>query len=273
MRIIAVANQKGGCGKTTTAVNIAAALAAMGNRVLLVDLDPQAHSTVGCGYNPDGWDKTIYDVLTNPLVPVSAIITNTSLKLLDLVPSNILLGSAEIELRQVLGKQLVLGEQLKAIANEYDLCVIDCGPSLGLLMINALVASTGIVVPVQVHFYALDGLRRLLQTICIVRERFHPCLARALGLVLTFVESRTRLSRRVEIGVRRRFGNLVFDTVIHRSIVLAEAPSAGQSILAYAPQSRAAAEYRSLAGEILERFRAQQITDFGMPVGRTSEDH
>ncbi len=273
MRIVAVANQKGGCGKTTTAINIAAALAAMGNRVLLVDLDPQAHATLGCGYNPDVWDKTIYDVLTNPLVSVSAVITSTSLKLLDLVPSNTLLGSAEIELRQVLGKQLVLGEQLRAVANEYDLCIVDCAPSLGLLMINALVASNGVVVPVQVHFYALEGLRRLLQTIQIVRERFHPCLVKTLGLLLTFVESRTRLSRRVELGVRRMFEDLVFDTVIHRSIALAEAPSVGQSILTYAPESRASGEYKALATEVLLRLQAQQVTDFGMPVHKTSEDH
>ena len=273
MQIVAVANQKGGCGKTTTAINVAAALAAMGNRVLLVDLDPQAHATLGCGYNPDGWDKTIYDVLTNPLVSVSTVITSTSLKLLDLVPSNTLLGSAEIELRQVLGKQLVLGEQLRAVTNEYDLCIVDCAPSLGLLMINALVASTGVIVPVQVHFYALEGLRRLLQTIRIVRERFHPCLVRTLGLLLTFVESRTRLSKRVELGVRRLFGDLVFDTVIHRSIALAEAPSVGQSILTYAPESRAAAEYRALAAEVLLRLQAQQMTDFGMPARRSSEDH
>jgi len=273
MRIVVVANQKGGCGKTTTAINIAAALAARGNRVLLIDLDPQAHATLGCGYNPDGWDKTIYDVLTNPLVSVSAVITSTSLKLLDLVPSNTLLGSAEIELRQVLGKQLVLGEQLRAVANEYDLCIVDCAPSLGLLMINALVASTGVVVPVQVHFYALEGLRRLLQTIRIVRERFHPCLVKTLGLLLTFVESRTRLSKRVELGVRKLFGDLVFDTVIHRSIALAEAPSVGQSILTYAPESRASAEYRALAAEVLLRLQAQQMTDFGMPARRTSEDH
>jgi len=273
MQIVAVANQKGGCGKTTTAINVAAALAAMGNRVLLVDLDPQAHATLGCGYNPDGWDKTIYDVLTNPLVSVSTVITSTSLKLLDLVPSNTLLGSAEIELRHVLGKQLVLGEQLRAVVNEYDLCIVDCAPSLGLLMINALVASTGVIVPVQVHFYALEGLRRLLQTIRIVRERFHPCLVRTLGLLLTFVESRTRLSKRVELGVRRLFGDLVFDTVIHRSIALAEAPSVGQSILTYAPESRAAAEYRALAAEVLLRLQAQQMTDFGMPARRSSEDH
>lgn len=272
MRIVAVANQKGGCGKTTTAINIAAALAAMGNHVLLVDLDPQAHATLGCGYNPDGWDTTVYDVLTDPLVSVSTVISSTSLKLLDLVPSNTLLGSAEIELRQVLGKQLVLSEQLRVVANRYDLCIVDCAPSLGLLMINALVASTGVVVPVQVHFYALEGLRQLLQTIRIVRERFHPCLVNTLGLLLTFVESRTKLSKRVELGVRRLFGDLVFDTIIHRSIALAEAPSVGQSILTYAPESRASAEYRALATEVLLRLRAQPVTDFAMPA-QTSEDH
>ncbi|MFQ6035218.1 MAG: ParA family protein, partial [Sedimentisphaerales bacterium] len=188
------------------------------------------------------------------------------------VPSNTLLGSAEIELRQVLGKQLVLSEQLRVVANRYDLCIVDCAPSLGLLMINALVASTGVVVPVQVHFYALEGLRQLLQTIRIVRERFHPCLVNTLGLLLTFVESRTKLSKRVELGVRRLFGDLVFDTIIHRSIALAEAPSVGQSILTYAPESRASAEYRALATEVLLRLRAQPVTDFAMPA-QTSEDH
>jgi len=170
---------------------------------------------------------------------------------------------------------LVLGEQLRAVANEYDLCIVDCAPSLGLLMINALVASTGVMVPVQVHFYALEGLRRLLQTIRIVRERFHPCLVNTMGLLLTFVESRVRLSNRVELGVRRLFGDLVFDTVIHRSIALAESPSVGQSILTYAPESRAAAEYRALAAEVFLRLQAQPAsggTDFTTS-GRTSEEH
>lgn len=268
MFTITVANQKGGCGKTTTAVNVAAALAAKENRVLLVDLDPQSHATIGCGYNPDSSDKTVYDALTDPQLPMSMVIKDTSIKFLDLAPSNVLLASAEIGLRQVLGKELVLSEQLRAVTNNYDICVIDCGPSLGFLMINALVASTGVIVPVQAHFYALDGLRRLLQTICIVRERFHPCSVRPLGLLLTFVEGRTKLCRRVELGARRLFGNLVFDTVIHRSIILAEAPSTGQPILTYAPQSRAAAEYMSLSDEIMARLQVQQ--DFQPSAAQTS---
>ena len=273
MWTITIANQKGGCGKTTTAINIAAALASRQNPILLVDLDPQSHATIGCGNNPDGSNKTIYDALTDPRVPMSLAIKDTLIEFLDLVPSNILLASAELELRHVLGKELVLSEKLRAVADDYDLCIIDCGPSLGLLMINAFVASTGIIVPVQTHFYALDGLRRLLQTVRMVRERFYPCSVRPLGLLLTFVEIKTRLSRRVEEGVRKLFGDLVFDTVIHRSICLAEAPSTGKPILVYAPQSRAAAEYMSAAEEILDRLLLQQMADFETPIGRASEGY
>jgi chromosome partitioning protein len=261
MRILTIANQKGGCGKTTTAINIAAALAAMGNRVLLVDLDPQAHATLGLGYNPDGSNKNLYYVLTNPFVPLSATIKRTPFGLLELAPSNILLGGVELELQHFLGKELVLGEQLRSVEDRYDICVIDCGPTLNLLMINALVASTAVVIPVQVHFFALDGLRRLLQTISLLRERFHPCSVRTLGLLLTFVDSKTRISRRVEGGMRELFGYMVFDTVIHRNITLAEAPSMGKPIIIYAPQSRGAVEYRALADEILARLRAQEFED------------
>jgi chromosome partitioning protein len=271
MWTVTIANQKGGCGKTTTAINIAAALASRQNRILLVDLDPQSHATIGCGNNPDSSNKTIYNALTDPRVPMSLVIKDTLIEFLDLVPSNILLASAELELRHVLGKELVLSEKLRAVEDDYDLCIIDCGPSLGLLMINAFVASTGIIVPVQTHFYALDGLRRLLQTVRMVRERFYPCSVRPLGLLLTFVEIKTRLSRRVEEGVRKLFGDLVFDTVIHRSICLAEAPSTGKPILVYAPQSRAAVEYMSAAEEILDRLLLQQMADFETPINQASE--
>jgi chromosome partitioning protein len=259
MRIIAVANQKGGCGKTTTAINIAVALAAMGKQVLLIDLDPQAHTTLGLGYNRDNANTTIYDLLTNPQTIITSVIMPTTVEGLDLVPSNILLAGAELQLRRALGKELVLGEQLEPAANVYDLCVIDCPPSLGLLMINALVASTDVLIPVQAHFYALDGLKRLLETIHAIRKRFYPCSVKPLGLLLTFVEDRTMLSKRIQLGMRELFDNLVFDTVIHKTIALAEAPSMGQSILTYAPESRAAAEYKALAVETIARLQAEQM--------------
>lgn len=262
MRTITIGNQKGGCGKTTTAINMSASLATLGYRVLLVDLDPQGHATLGFGYQPNDLKRSVYDALTNPRIPLSSVVIETSTDRLDLVPSNILLGGAELELHDVLGKELVLGEQLRTVENNYDLCIIDCGPSLGLLMLNSLVASTDVIVPVQVHFYALEGLKRLLETIRILKERFHPCWVEALGLLLTFVDGRTTLSKQVQRGMRDFFGDLVFDTVIHRTVTLAEAPSAGESILKYAPDSRGAAEYNTLAQETLERLRRSEGGEF-----------
>lgn len=261
MQIIAVANQKGGCGKTTTAINLAAALAAMGHRVLLVDLDPQGHATLGLGYNPNDLEKTVYHALVNGFVPVSTIAVSTNVSRLYLLPSNVLLAGVELELRGIPGKELVLGEQLRSVSDRYDICLIDCAPSLGLLMLNAMVASTHVVVPVQAHFYALDGLKRLLDTIRVIRTRFHPCQVRPLGLLVTFVEGRTLLCRRVEAGMRKLFGSLVFDTVIHKTIALAEAPSVGQSVLTYAPESRGTLEHFALAQEVVARLQKPQVID------------
>ncbi|MBM4026785.1 MAG: ParA family protein [Planctomycetes bacterium] len=261
MQIIAVANQKGGCGKTTTAINLAAALATLGHRVLLVDLDPQGHATLGLGYDPNRFAKTAYHALTEGYLPVSALAVKTRVPQLDLLPSNILLAGAEFSLRDVPGKELILGEQLRGVGRRYDLCLIDCSPSLGILMLNALVAGTEVIVPVQAHFYALDGLKRLLDTMRVLRTRFHPCLVRPLGLLLTFMENRTALSKRVEQGLRKLFGPLVFDTVIHKTVALAEAPGKGQSILTYAPGSKGAAEYLALAQETLARLPLTQALE------------
>jgi chromosome partitioning protein len=251
MRTIAIANQKGGCGKTTTAVNLAAALAQKGSRVLIVDLDSQAHATLGFGCDPETLNKTIYHSLINPQLPISRVIIGTNVERLDLAPSNILLSGAELELSGVAGRHLVLGEQLRTVSGEYDVCVIDCPPSLGLLTLNALVASTDVIVPVQVSYYAMEGLKQLLETANIIRINFHPCCVRILGLLLTFVENRTLLSRQIEQQMRDYFGDLVFETVIHRTVRLAEAPSAGESVLTYAPESKGAAEYQALAEEII----------------------
>jgi len=251
MQTIAVVNQKGGCGKSTTAINTAAALAEGGKRVLLIDLDPQAHATIGLGFDPDAFDHTIYDLLTDAGKDLATIAVRTNLERLDLAPCNVLLASAELELGGVSGKELLLGGGLRQARDVYDICVIDCPPSLGVLTLNALVTSTDIVVPVQVHYYALEGLKRLLETIRIIRDRFHPYSMESIHLLLTFVEERRTFSRQIQQQMRDIFGDLVFDTVIHRDVRVAESPSAGEPVLTYAPRSKASADYRALAGEIL----------------------
>jgi chromosome partitioning protein len=249
MRTIAIANQKGGCGKTTTAVNIATALALAGEKVLVIDFDPQAHATMGLGINPESVAKTIYDSFTGAKLAISTVALQTKVSGLSLVPSNILLSGLEFELAVRFGREFALKQLLSSSANSYDICVIDCSPSLSLLTLNALVASDEVIIPVQTQYYAIEGLKQLLETIDIVRHRFNPSL-KILGILLTFVEKRTSLSRQVQQQMREFFGNMVFDTVIHRTVRLAEAPSAGLPILLYAPNCKGSDEYRALAAEI-----------------------
>ena len=253
MRTIAIANQKGGCGKTTTAVNLAAAFAKSGRRTLIVDLDPQGHATLGLGHDPETLDKTVYHALTNVQIPLPRVIIDTTMEGLKLAPSNILLSGAELELVNIVGREFVLSEQFRLVSEDYDICVIDCPPSLGLLTLNSLIASTDVIVPVQVNYFAMEGLRQLLETADIIRMNFQPCYVKILGLLLTFVEDRLLLSRQIQHQMREYFGDVVFNTVIHRTVRLAEAPSAGVSVLTYAPSSKGAAEYIALVEEITRR--------------------
>jgi chromosome partitioning protein len=171
---------------------------------------------------------------------------------LDLVPSNVSLSGAEIELADIFGREFVLSEKLRTVNSNYDICVIDCPPSLSLLTLNALVASTGVVVPVQAHYYAMEGLKQLFETAEMIRNRYHPCYVKILGILLTFVEEKTLLSRQIQQQMREYFGDMMFETVIHKSVRLAEAPSSGEPIMIYAPNNKSTAEYRALAEEIIK---------------------
>src|SRR4030042_346233 len=268
MRTVAIANQKGGCGKTTTAVNLATAYAVSGKRVLLIDLDPQSHATIGLGRDPETLDWTVYHLLTDPSATASMLAVSSNVEGLSLLPSNILLSGIEFELASLEGREYVLSNKISDVNGSYDICFIDCSPSLSLLTLNALVASDDVIIPVQTHYYALEGLRQFLETIDIVKKRYNKNL-QILGILLTFVESRTKLSRQVQRQMREFFGDLVFDTVIHKNIRLAEAPSAGKPVLIYSSGNKAAAEYRALAEEIdnCETVNELEVAD-GARAGR-----
>ncbi len=256
MKVIAIANQKGGCGKTTTAVNLAAAMAEQQQRVLLIDLDPQGHATIGLGWDPDVLGRTVYDSLVSPNIELSETFVQTPMEGLYLSPAGIVLAGAEIELSLVDDRELVLTKQLDSVSDQFDICVIDCAPAFGVLTVNALVASTDIIVPVQSHYYSLEGLRRVLETVHLIKDRFHSDSVERFNILLTIVEDRTVVSRQIQVQMRDIFGPTVFKTVIHNNVRLSEAPSAGESVLTYAPRSRGAVEYRKLAQEILGSARS-----------------
>ncbi len=251
MKVIAVVNQKGGCGKTTSAVNLAAAMGERNQRVLLMDLDPQAHATIGLGWDPDVLDRTVYDALTDPNVALADALVQTQMSQVRLAPASIVLAGAEIELSLVHERELVLARQLLSVRHEFDVCVIDCAPSFGILTISALVASSDVIVPVQAQYYSLEGLRRVLETVRLIRKRFHSCSAESLHILLTLVEDKTVVSRQIQLQVRDIFKSMVFEAVIHNDVRLSEAPSAGEAALVYAPRSRGAMEYRQVAQELL----------------------
>ncbi len=251
MKIVAIANQKGGVGKTTTAVNLSACLAEQGKRVLLVDVDPQGNSTSGLGIKKEGEEKSIYDVLINE-VPVDEATRDTLIDTLKLVPAHISLAGAEVELVNMLAREQILKRALHATKQTYDYVFMDCPPSLGLLTLNALTAADTLLVPIQCEFYALEGLSLLMNTVKLVRKSLNPDLD-VEGVVLTMFDSRTNLSMQVVEEVKKFFKNKVYDTIIPRSVRLGEAPSFGLPISRYAPASAGATAYAALASEMIQK--------------------
>ena len=249
-----VSNQKGGVGKTTTAISLGAALVERGQRVLIVDLDPQANATSGLGVGKDG--AGIYGVLLKEQ-PISESVVATSLPGLDILPSGADMAGAEVELVPLMAREFRLRQALRALAGTYDTVIVDCPPSLGLLTVNALAAGDAVLVPVQCEYYALEGLAQLLDTIEAVRQRLNDRLE-VLAIVLTMEDRRNRLSMQVTDEVRRHFPQLVARTRIPRTVRLAEAPSHGKPISVYDPTSRAAKAYSDLAREIEQRMTQRQ---------------
>jgi chromosome partitioning protein len=247
-RIVAVANQKGGVGKTTTTINLAASLAELGFRTLVIDLDPQGNATTGLGLNPWKVEISMYDVLLRD-VPMEDCIDASSVRNLFVAPSNLDLAGAEVELVPAFSRELRLRRAIEPIASDYEFIFIDCPPSLGLLTVNALAAASEVLVPIQCEYYALEGLGQLLRNVDLVKMNLNP-VVEVSALVLVMFDARTKLSEQVASEVRSHFKSRVCGTVIPRTVRLSEAPSFGQPINVYDPFSRGAIAYRELAKEI-----------------------
>ena len=254
-RVIAMCNQKGGVGKTTTAINLGAALAEFDRRVLLVDFDPQGALSVGLGVNPLELDRTVYNLIMEPDVTVDDVLLKTNVPGMDLIPSNIDLSAAEVQLVGEVAREQALQRVLTPILPDYDLVLIDCQPSLGLLTVNALTASHGVLIPLECEFFSLRGVALLMQTIDKIKERLNPELQLD-GILATMYDARTLHGREVLARVVERFGNRVFHTVINRTVRFPETTVAGEPITSYAPSSSGATAYRQLAKEVLVRCRA-----------------
>jgi chromosome partitioning protein len=267
MRVIALMNQKGGVGKTTTTVNLGAALAELGQKVLLLDLDPQSHLTINYGIEPSAEKPSLYDVLVDEM-PLKDALHKVSDKI-SVLPSSIDLAAAEIELVSILGREMILKKRLEAAGEHFDFVLLDCPPSLGLLTINGLAVAGEVIIPMQPHFLALQGVGKLLETVQLVNKRMNPRL-RVSGIVLTMFDAQARLSNEVVFDLQRFIDEAkgttlpwseakIFDTKIRRNIKLAESPSFGQTIIAYDPGSNGAADYRNLAKEVLAMKVAKDL--------------
>ena len=250
-RIIAVANQKGGVGKTTTAINLAACLSVKGKKVLLIDMDPQGNTTSGVGIDKNELESTIYDLMIGES-SISGCIVENVFEDMDLIPTNVDLAAAEIELIGVERKEFILKDEIDFVKDKYDFIIIDCPPALSMLTINAMTTADSVIVPIQCEYYALEGLSQLLHTINLVSERLNPTLAIE-GIVFTMYDGRTNLSQQVVENVRVNLGGNVYDSIIPRNIRLAEAPSYGLPIIKYDPKSAGAEAYMALATEVINK--------------------